>query len=48
LRAVIKLTLPTFHELYPSAEALEETITGPAAGLPEQMDQLAELLSGLA
>jgi uncharacterized protein YndB with AHSA1/START domain len=39
-------TLLTFHELYPTAEALEEAMTGSAAGLPEQMDQLAELLSG--
>ena len=38
-------TLLTFHELYPSAEALEEAMTGSAAGLPEQMDQLAELLA---
>jgi uncharacterized protein YndB with AHSA1/START domain len=41
-------TLLTFHELYPTAEALEEAMTGSAAGLPEQMDQLAELLSGKA
>jgi uncharacterized protein YndB with AHSA1/START domain len=41
-------TLLTFHELYPSAEALEEAMTGSAAGLPEQLDQLAELLSGTA
>jgi len=40
-------TLLTFHELYPSREALEEAMTGSAAGLPEQMDQLAELLSGM-
>jgi uncharacterized protein YndB with AHSA1/START domain len=39
-------TLLTFHELYPSAEALEDAMTGSAAGLPEQLDQLAELLSG--
>ncbi len=39
-------TLLTFHELYPSREALEEAMSGSAAGLPEQMDQLAELLSG--
>jgi uncharacterized protein YndB with AHSA1/START domain len=38
-------TLLTFHELYPSSEALEEAMTGSAAGLPEQMDQLAELLA---
>ena len=41
-------TLLTFHELYPSREALEEAMTGSAAGLPEQMDQLEELLSGKA
>ena len=41
-------TLLTFHELYPTREALEEAMTGSAAGLPEQMDQLAELLAGKA
>jgi uncharacterized protein YndB with AHSA1/START domain len=41
-------TLLTFHELYPSKEALEEAMTGSAAGLPEQLDQLDELLSGRA
>lgn len=40
-------TLLTFHELYPSAEALEEALQGSAAGLPEQLDQLDELLSGM-
>ena len=35
----------TFHEIYPSAEALEEAMQGSAAGLPEQLDQLDELLS---
>jgi uncharacterized protein YndB with AHSA1/START domain len=38
-------TLLTFHELYPSKEALDEAMTGSAAGLPEQLDQLDELLS---
>jgi uncharacterized protein YndB with AHSA1/START domain len=38
-------TLLTFHELYPSAEALEEAMAGSAAGLPTQLDQLEELLS---
>jgi uncharacterized protein YndB with AHSA1/START domain len=38
-------TLLTFHEAYPSAEALEEAMQGSAAGLPEQLDQLDELLS---
>jgi uncharacterized protein YndB with AHSA1/START domain len=41
-------TLLTFHELYPSREALEEAMAGSAAGLPEQLDQLEELLSGRA
>jgi uncharacterized protein YndB with AHSA1/START domain len=38
-------TLVTFHEAYPSKEALEEALSGSAAGLPEQFDQLAELLT---
>jgi uncharacterized protein YndB with AHSA1/START domain len=38
-------TLLTFHELYPSTEALEEAMQGAAAGLPTQLDQLDELLS---
>ena len=37
-------TLLTFHELYPSKEALEEAMAGSAAGLPTQLDQLDELL----
>lgn len=37
--------LLTFHEVYPSKEALEEALQGSAAGLPEQLDQLDELLS---
>jgi uncharacterized protein YndB with AHSA1/START domain len=37
----------TFHEAYPSKEALEEALQGSAAGLPEQLDQLAELLSSM-
>lgn len=37
-------TLVRFHELYPSGEALEEALQGSAAGLPEQLDQLGELL----
>jgi uncharacterized protein YndB with AHSA1/START domain len=40
-------TLLTFHELYPSKEALEEALAGSAAGLPEQLEQLDELLSTL-
>ena len=37
-------TLLTFHELYPSTEALEEALQGAAAALPEQMDQLGEVV----
>ena len=37
-------TLLTFHELYPSKEALDEAMSGSAAGLPTQLDQLDELL----
>jgi uncharacterized protein YndB with AHSA1/START domain len=37
-------TLLTFHELYPSKEALDEAMAGSAAGLPAQLDQLDELL----
>ena len=39
-------TLLTFHEVYPTKEALEEAMAGSAVGLPEQLDQLEELLSG--
>lgn len=38
-------TLLTFHERYPSKEALEEALQGSAAGLPEQLEQLDDLLS---
>ena len=38
-------TLLHFHEVYPSREALEEALQGSAAGLPEQLEQLDELLS---
>lgn len=38
-------TLLTFHEAYPSREALEEALQGSAAALPEQLEQLDELLS---
>ena len=38
----------TFQEAYPSQEALEEALQGSAAGLPEQLDQLADLLPSLA
>jgi uncharacterized protein YndB with AHSA1/START domain len=37
-------TLLTFHELYPSKEALDEAMAGSAAGLPQQLDQLDALL----
>jgi len=40
-------TLLTFHEIYPSAEALEEALQGSAAGLPEQLDQLEQLLADM-
>jgi len=38
-------TLVRLHEAYPTAEALEEALAGSAKGLPEQFDQLAELLA---
>jgi uncharacterized protein YndB with AHSA1/START domain len=38
-------TLLRYHEAYPSAEALEEALQGPAAALPEQFKQLEELLA---
>jgi len=41
-------TLLTFHELYPSKEGLDEAMMGSAAGLPEQLDQLDEFLSGMS
>ena len=37
-------TLLTFHEIYPSKDELDEAITGSAAGLPTQFDQLDALL----
>lgn len=40
-------TLLTFHEAYPSAEAREQELEGSAAALPEQLNQLIELLSGV-
>ena len=40
-------TLLTFHEVYPSKVALEEALQGSAAALPEQLEQLDELLSSL-
>lgn len=41
-------TLVNFHEVYPSREALEEALQGSAAGLPEQLEQLDELLSSMS
>lgn len=40
-------TLLHFHEIYPSKEALEEALQGSAAGLPEQLDQLDDLLASM-
>lgn len=40
-------TLLRFAEVYPSKEALEEALQGSAAGLPEQLEQLHELLSSI-
>ena len=40
-------TLLTFHELYPSKEAVEEALQGSATGLPEQFDQLEAILADL-
>jgi uncharacterized protein YndB with AHSA1/START domain len=40
-------TLLNFHEVYPSKEALEEALQGGAAALPEQLEQLDELLSSI-
>lgn len=38
-------TMLTFHEIYQSKETLEEALQGSAAALPEQLEQLDELLS---
>ncbi|MBY0305942.1 MAG: SRPBCC family protein [Sphingomonas sp.] len=38
-------TLLTFQEVYPSKEVLEEALQGSAAALPEQLDQLNDVLS---
>ena len=40
-------TLLRFAEVYPSKEALEEALQGSAAGLPEQLEQLHDLLSAV-
>ncbi len=38
-------TLLRFHEIYPTAAALDDAMQGSAAGLPEQLDQLGQVLS---
>jgi hypothetical protein len=38
----------TFHEVYPSKEALEEALQGSAVALPEQLEQLDELLASIS
>jgi uncharacterized protein YndB with AHSA1/START domain len=40
-------TFVTFHELYPSKEALDESLVGMDSFMPEQFDQLDALLAGL-
>lgn len=40
-------TLLTFREVYPSKDALEEALQGSAAALPEQLEQLDDLLSSI-
>ena len=37
-------TLLVLHELYPSKEALDEAVAGMEDGMPEQFEQLDELL----
>ena len=37
-------TLLSFHELYPSKEALDASLCGMEGGMPEQFEQLDELL----
>lgn len=41
-------TLLTLHELYPSKEALDDAIIGMEDGMPEQFEQLDELLATLS
>jgi uncharacterized protein YndB with AHSA1/START domain len=41
-------TLLNFHEVYPSKAALEDALQGSAAGLPEQLEQLDELLPSIS
>ena len=40
-------TLLVLHELYPSKEALDEAVAGMEDGMPEQFEQLDELLATL-
>ena len=40
-------TLLTYRELYPSKEALDEAFIGMEGGMPEQLDQLDELLASM-
>jgi len=40
-------TLLTFHELYPTKEALDEAFIGMEGGMPEQLEQLDDLLASL-
>ena len=40
-------TLLVLHELYPSKEALDDAIDGMEGGMPEQFEQLDELLATL-
>src|SRR6186713_3421728 len=40
-------TLLVLHELYPSKEALDDAIVGMEGGMPEQFEQLDELLLNL-
>ncbi len=42
------VTLLTLHELYPTKEALDEACAGMEGGMPEQFDQLDELLLTLS
>ena len=41
-------TLLVLHELYPSKQALDQAIEGMEDGMPEQFEQLDELLVALA
>ncbi|MCB1516557.1 MAG: SRPBCC family protein [Hyphomicrobiaceae bacterium] len=40
-------TLLTFREVYPSKEALDEALQGSAVALPEQLEQLGQLLADM-